>query len=128
MASAVLDSSAILAFAKAEPGGEAVLRHVGTGAISAVNVQEVAKALLARGFDMESVRLVFARLRLEIHDHDLEAALAAAALVPATARFGSGLGDRSCMALGIALGVPVLTADREWVEVEVDGLRVEPIR
>lgn len=32
------------------------------------------------------------------------------------------------MALGLALGLPVLTADREWANVEVEGLTVEMVR
>ena len=32
------------------------------------------------------------------------------------------------MAPGITLGVPVLTADREWRRIEIDGLELRPIR
>jgi PIN domain nuclease of toxin-antitoxin system len=38
------------------------------------------------------------------------------------------LGDRSCLALPLQLGVPALTADREWKQVKVKGLRIELIR
>ena len=58
----------------------------------------------------------------------MEAAYAAAELHTQTKEFGRGLGDRSCLALAMQLGVPALTADREWKKVKVKGLKVEHIR
>ena len=60
--------------------------------------------------------------------HDTDAAFAAAALHEQTKAFGRGLGDRSCLALAIQLGVPALTADREWRKVKAKNLKVEHIR
>ena len=40
---------------------------------------------------------------------------------------GLSLGDRSCLALGLRLGRPVLTADRGWLAVDV-GVSVRLIR
>lgn len=45
-----------------------------------------------------------------------------------TQEYGRGLGDRSCMALGLQLGLPVLTADREWKKVKVRGLQLKHLR
>ena len=128
MAGAVLDASAILAFVKSEPGHEAVLPHIGTGIVSAVNLQEVAKTLLDDGIVLETVRQILSELRLDIRPHDADAAYDAAALAPATARYGRGLGDRTCLALGLALGLPVVTADREWARLAVTGLKIDLIR
>ena len=128
MTSVVLDASAALAFVKGETGGEAVLAYVGDAAISAVNLQEVVKELLRDGLEVEIVREIIDGLRLEIHDHDAAAAYAAAGLHTQTRQYGRGLGDRTCMALGLSLGLPVLTADREWRRVEFEGLVLEHIR
>ncbi|WP_299656865.1 type II toxin-antitoxin system VapC family toxin [uncultured Jannaschia sp.] len=128
MTSVVLDASAVLAFVKGETGGEAVLPYVGDAAISAVNLQEVVKELLRDGLEVEIVREIVDGLRLAVHDHDAAAAYAAAGLHAQTERYGRGLGDRTCMALGLSLGLPVLTADREWRRVEVEGLALEHIR
>ena len=128
MAAAVLDASAVLAFIKAEPGSEAVMPYIGTGIISAVNVQEVAKNLLSDGIDLDTVRMMVSELRLDVRPHDAPAAYEAASLVEATARFGRGLGDRTCLALGLALKLPVVTADREWANVVIDSLTIEQIR
>ena len=128
MSDVVLDASAILALLREEPGGDAVAAHVGRAAISAVNLQEVVKELLREGATVEAARPVLDELGLALHPHDEAAAYAAAALYSATKRHGRGLGDRSCMALGLALDLPVLTADREWRHVEVEGLKIELVR
>lgn len=128
MTSIVLDASAALAFVKGETGGEAVLPFVGDAAISAVNLQEVIKELIRDGLEIEIVREIVDGLRLEVHNHDAVAAYAAAGLHTQTRKYGRGLGDRTCIALGLSLGLPVLTADREWRRVEVEGLVLEHIR
>jgi len=48
-------------------------------------------------------------------------------LRPATRGLGLSLGDRACLALGLRLGLPALTADGAWAGVSV-GVRVELIR
>ncbi len=128
MTSAVLDASAVLALVRDEPGGDKVEEHVGRGAISAVNLQEVVKELLVSGLDEPVIRELLAELRLDVRAHDTDAAFAAAALQEQTKAFGRGLGDRSCLALAIQLGVPALTADREWRKVKAKNLKVEHIR
>ena len=60
-------------------------------------------------------------LHLDVRPHGRDDAIAAAKLYPATKEFGSGIGDRTCMALAIAEGLPVLTADREWAKIEIPG-------
>ena len=128
MSEVVLDASAVLALLREEPGGDRVADHVGRAAISAVNLQEVVKELLREGATVEAARPVLDELGLALHPHDEAAAYAAAALYPQTQRHGRGLGDRSCMALGLALGLPALTADWEWRHVEVEGLVIELVR
>ena len=128
MTSAVLDASAVLALIRDEPGGNKVAEHVGRAAISAVNLQEVVKELLVSDLNISVIREVLGELRLEVRPHDADAAYAAAALHEQTREFGRGLGDRSCMALALALNVPAITADREWRKVKVKGLKLEQLR
>ena len=128
MTDVVLDASAVLAMLREEPGGDVVAEHIGRAAISAVNLQEVAKEMLREGASVETARAVLDELGLDVRPHDVEAAYTAAALYEQTKQYGRGLGDRSCMALGLQLGVPVLTTDREWQNVVVEGLRLEHVR
>ncbi|KQN04088.1 type II toxin-antitoxin system VapC family toxin [Sphingomonas sp. Leaf25] len=128
MTSVVLDASAVLALVRDEPGADMVAPHVGRAAISAVNLQEVIKELLLSGLDETTTRELLDELRLDVRAHDVEAAYAAAALHSQTHQYGRGLGDRSCLALAVQLGVPALTADREWKKVKARNLKVEHIR
>lgn len=128
MTSVVLDASAVLALVRDEPGADKVAPHVGRGAISAVNLQEVIKELLLSGLDEATTRELLDELRLDVCSHDAAAAYAAAGLHAQTRQYGRGLGDRSCLALAIQIGVPALTADREWKKVKVKNLKLEHIR
>lgn len=128
MTDAVLDASALLALLKGEPGADRVAAVIGAAAISAVNLHEVAKEMLREGATPEATRGVLDELNLDIRPHDREAAYTSAALHEHTQRYGRGLGDRTCMALGMQLGVPVLTADQEWKKVKIKGLKLEHIR
>jgi ribonuclease VapC len=125
MTSVVLDASAVLALVRDEPGADKVAPHIGRAAISAVNLQEIVKELLLSGLDEATTRELLDELRLDVRAHDIEAAYA---LHRQTRQYGRGLGDRSCLALAVQLGVPALTADREWKKVKVTNLKLEHIR
>ena len=124
MARAVLDASAVIVLIRGEPGAERVAEYVGDALISTVTLQEVVKALLVRGLALETARTLIDALHLEPRPHQVEDAYAAAALFQATKAKGSGLGDRTCMALAIAQGLPAITTDQEWGELAIPGLSV----
>lgn len=124
MASIVFDASAILALLRDEPGADVVAQYIGDGLISAVNFQEVIKGLLRREVPNDAALAMLDALHLDVRPHGRDDAVAAANLYPATKAFGSGLGDRTCMALAIAEGLPVLTADQEWARIEIPGLKL----
>lgn len=128
MSSVVFDTSAVVALLRGEPGADAVAGRVGHAAMSTVNLQELVKALLLRGLTRPVIEEMVQELRLDLHAHDRDAAFAAAFLTEPTRQHGSGLGDRTCMALAIKLGVPVMTTDRAWASLEIPGLSVELIR
>lgn len=124
MASIVFDASAILSLLRDEQGADVVAQHIGDGLISAVNFQEVVKSLLRREVPIDAALAMLDALHLDVRPHARDDAVAAANLYPATKAFGSGLGDRTCMALAIAEGLPVLTADQEWVKIKIPGLKL----
>lgn len=124
MASIVFDASAILALLRDEPGADVVAQYIGDGLISAVNFQEVIKGLLRREVPIDAALAMLDALHLDVRPHGRDDAIAAATLYSATKEFGSGLGDRTCMALAIAEGLPVLTADQEWAKIKLPGLKL----
>jgi ribonuclease VapC len=65
--------------------------------------------------------------QLQIHEFSAEDALAIAVLRPMTKSVGLSLGDRACLALAQRLGLPAMTADRIWQQVQI-GVVVQLIR
>lgn len=133
MAGAVLDASALLAYLRGEAGGQMVKAVLATGAvINAVNYAEVLSRLGDAG---EEPTTAHRRLQeqaligglLEIVPLTEDDAVTTARLRAATREHGLSLGDRACLATGLRLGRPVLTADRSWAAVDV-GATVRLIR
>ena len=128
MSSMVLDSSAILAGIKQEPGKEVVDSAIAGGAIaSAVNVSEVVAKLDEAGMSAPDIQEAIDRLGLLIVPFDEEQSYRAGLLRSATRAAGLSFGDRACLALGQQLDLPVLTADRAWANLPL-GIRVHVIR
>lgn len=61
-----------------------------------------------------------ALMNMEIIPFDEEQAHDAADLRDATRRRGLSLGDRACLQLAARRGLPALTADRAWTEIDMD--------
>lgn len=120
MPRAVLDASALLALLYREPGSVVVERHFAQAVVSSVNFSEVAAQLSDRGIDSQEVLEILSGLGLEVREFDIELALMAGALREVTRPLGLSLGDRACLALGIAEGAPILTTDRAWAGVPME--------
>jgi ribonuclease VapC len=128
--SVVLDSSAILAHLLNEPGEDVVARATASdSAMSSVNLAEVMARLVRNGASPKNAGDVLAALPVTIHAFDEALALQTGAMVAVTRKFGLSLGDRACLALARRENLPVLTADRAWVDAgPVVGVTVKLIR
>lgn len=124
MAGAVLDASAVIALLREERGADVIAEYADDALISAVTLQEVIKSLLVRGFKPAETRSLIASLALDVRAHGADDAWAAALLWDATKTKGSGLGDRTCIALAIAEGLPAITTDKAWSDLAIPGLTV----
>jgi ribonuclease VapC len=130
---AVLDASALLAFLLYEPGRERVETALRLpAAISSVNLEEVLSKAAERGDDPAALARSLRRegilgSQLVAYAFDEALAVEVARLRPVTRPWGLSLGDRACLALGRALGVPVLTTEQTWRELRLD-ITVEVIR
>jgi PIN domain nuclease of toxin-antitoxin system len=118
--SVVLDASAIIAFLRQEPGAAIVGEYLTDGMASAVNIAEVGTRLSDLDMGDAQIRRSISVLGLEIKPFDLEAAYAVAMMRAKTRNKGLSLGDRACLALANQLGIPALTADRVWAELDID--------
>jgi PIN domain nuclease of toxin-antitoxin system len=130
LADYVIDSSSVLAFAFAEPGAEIV---VGIAAdddnrlsISSVNMAEVLTKMIDKGMPIDVAVEIIAPLVLDEVPFDHGFARASSELRTITRRCGLSLGDRGCLALGRLRKAPILTADRQWLDV-ADDVGVEII-
>jgi ribonuclease VapC len=116
----VLDASAILAVINGEPGAEmltpALLAHA---AGSAVNLAEVQAKLVSRGWTSEQAWEDATSPLREVLSFDEEQARMAGDLITQTHQLGLSLGDRACLALGIALKLPVYTAEKSWKKLKL---------
>ena len=124
----VLDASAILAVISREPGAEKLTPALLARAVgSTVNLAEVQTKLVSRGWTSEQAWEDATSPVREVLLFDEEQARIAGDLVTQTRHLGLSLGDRACLALGIALKLPVYTAEKAWktlkVSVRIHGIR-----
>jgi PIN domain nuclease of toxin-antitoxin system len=127
MTRVVLDASAVLARTLAEPGADQVDALIDGAWISAVNWTEVVQRLIDNGMDDARAIATLEALPCKVATFDRTAAYGAGLLRRDTRQRGLSLGDRACLALGKRLGLPVLTADRAWAELDL-GVEVVLIR
>jgi ribonuclease VapC len=126
MAEWVLDSSAVLAFIRGEPGGDEAAARFPASSISSVNLAEVVGRLVDLGLsEAEAARR--ARGPYAVADFDAALGVRAGLLRHATGHLGLSLGDRACLALAERERLPVLTADRSWAGLDI-GVEIRLIR
>jgi ribonuclease VapC len=124
----VLDASAILAIIFDERGAEKLTDEILDHAVvSTVNLAEVQSKLVKKGYDPDvawgdTISLVTAEVCFTS-----EHAKIAGSLSAKTEKLGLSLGDRSCLALAIALKAPVYTAEQVWRGLKI-GVPIHVIR
>jgi len=127
MASAVLDSSAVLAVLNAEPGADAVAKVLNDALVSTVNYAEVFSKLVERGTTAADATAALQIIALTAVDFDIALAQRTGALRAETIRQGLSLGDRACLALARREGATAVTADTAWRKVDL-GIDIQFIR
>ena len=95
--------------------------------LSAVNVAEVVQKLVDDGVPDINIRASIDELPCRIMPLDLALGFEIGFLRQSTRHRGLSLGDRACLALARREGLPVLTADRAWAELDL-GIEVVLIR
>ena len=124
----VLDASALLAILNQEPGAEKLTPELLSAAImSTVNLAEVHSKLVALGISPDDAWDAALSPIQEVVPFTPEHARLVGDLVRQTRSLGLSLGDRACLALGLALHAPVYAADKSWKKLKV-GVRIHVIR
>ena len=113
MSRIVLDASAILAVIHQESGYEKLTPELLAEAVAnTVNLAEVQSKLVSRGWTSDEAWEDATSPTQEALPFSEEHARIAGDLVATTRSRGLSLGDRACLALGIALKAPVYTAEK----------------
>jgi ribonuclease VapC len=115
----VLDSSAIIALIKKEKGVELVSANIKGAIMSSVNYAETL-AVLVRKLSPEIAVSILSKLISEIVEFDEAMAVQTAILYQQTKKYGLSFGDRACIALGLAKGMNILTADKIWTKLDLN--------
>jgi ribonuclease VapC len=117
--SGVLDASAVLAIANDEPGGDVVRARLAGSIMSLVNAIEVGTKLMDKGLSFEQAWDTLDLLDIPLVDLDAGLAAESVALRHLTRTHGLSLADRVCLALAVREGLPAITADRSWADLQL---------
>ena len=117
----VIDSSALLALIRREPGYERATAEIRDALVSPVILAETLGKAARFGFDIGATDVMLAKAGLRTAT--IEAGdLRAVAELHARRDRDISLADRFCLALAMRLSLPLVTADRPWRDL---GLPVE---
>jgi ribonuclease VapC len=125
--SVILDASAMLALLFDEPGAEVVAPLAQGSRLLAVNYCEVVQRVIPIVGDGDRAELEIYRLEIAVIPFDRSLARMAANLREPTRFIGASLADRACLAFGLATGMPILSADRNWLKLDL-GIDIRMIR
>lgn len=123
LVSFVLATSALLAMMQDAPGGSLVGVKLHHSAISALNLSEVLDYCHSQDIQIEGMVDDLLALGLEIHPFSTEDAATVATLTSKLLRPELSLADRACLVLARRLGIPALTADRSWKNLDL-GIQI----
>ncbi|MGB7547902.1 MAG: type II toxin-antitoxin system VapC family toxin [Terracidiphilus sp.] len=124
----VLDASAMLALLFQERGAENLTDDLlETAVASTVNLAEVQSKLVKMKHDPDKAWEAALSTVIAVEPYTSEQAKIAGDLITKTDSRGLSLGDRSCLALAIALQAPVYTTEQVWRNLKV-GIPIHVIR
>jgi ribonuclease VapC len=123
----VFDASSVLAILFDEKGADMAAAHARGSCISAVNLIEVSEKFARQLGQSDTIADHIDRLELSVLPFTRSQALLAAAFKPKPQFRNVSLADRSCLAVAMDKGLPVLTADTQWSELDI-GIDIHQIR
>ncbi|MDQ0382999.1 type II toxin-antitoxin system VapC family toxin [Amycolatopsis thermophila] len=126
----LLDTSAVLAWLRKEPGADVVDPVLPGSVMSAVNWAELATKLAQYGLPVERTLTRLQALGIRVVPFDAATAVTAGLLWEAGKAAGLSLGDRACLATALTREGPVtvFTADSAWADVDGVAASVKLIR
>jgi PIN domain nuclease of toxin-antitoxin system len=124
----VFDASVMLAMIQRERGAEQVTDEILDRSVaSTVNLAEVHTKLVKKGYTPDEAWVDTLSAVKAAEQYTSDHAKIAGDLITKTEPYGLSLGDRSCLALAIALNAPVYTTEQLWKNLKV-GVPIHVIR
>jgi PIN domain nuclease of toxin-antitoxin system len=123
----VADASAVLAFARGEPGEKRVRNLRTSCVLSSINLMEAYSKLVRYDVPADQVQRFLRESFPSVIPLDRELAENSAVLHTRLNKLGISYADCACLSLGMQRKATVLTADRNWKQIELD-VKVELIR
>jgi PIN domain nuclease of toxin-antitoxin system len=114
----LLDTSAIIALLRKEPGYEILEDLIANSSISSVNLSELVAVLARSGITETEIDEIITDLVPEIIPFSENLAIQAGKLTNQTKGLGLSLGDRACIATGIHHNMTIYTTDKIWQELK----------
>lgn len=121
MVEAVVDTSVLLAFALGEQHRVDEDQVLAGAGVSAVNLAEFRSVLRQKQVDPEDIDATLRDFNLKVLAFGAREAEIAGTLIATGRALSIGLGDCACLATGLAAGLPVWTADRDWMKLAGAG-------
>ena len=128
MTEVILDASALLALIQNEKGAASVQQYAKHAVMSTVNFAEVLSVLVRNDVALVDARRLLLTMVGCLMPFDEEQASVAGSLKALTKKQGLSLGDCACLALGLVKQRKVITTDKVWQQLKIDGIDIEVIR
>lgn len=116
---AVFDASVLMAILQDEPGADMGVQLLSNAAISIVNYAETTTNLGRRGASASALERALKPFEQNVVALTKDISLKAGLLAGEASHLSLSLGDRVCIATGLALKLTILTADRAWAELDL---------
>ena len=123
----IFDASAMLAISNNETGADEAFRYLPNVRMNTVNVAEFVSKLMLKGDNLDKIEADLRETGIVVVPFDQSMAFAAGALTPLSKPYGLSLGDRACLAFAQISQLPIVTADKIWLDLNL-GLDIRLIR
>lgn len=114
----LLDASALLALLHQEKGANRVSSVLDIASMSAVNFAEVTSKLYELNIPQKDIHTIL-DLGIKILPFNEALVHSCGQLRPLSKKLGLPLADRVCLATALYYQVPVLTADKQWLKLDL---------
>lgn len=111
----LLDTSAIIALLKKEPGYEILEDVIANSSMSSVNLSELVAVLARSGVPEEEIDEIITDIVPEIIPFSENLSIKTGKLISVTKEYGLSLGDRACIATGSYYNMEIYTKDSIWL-------------